>query len=69
MRILDTIARELFGLFVDDGSLALAILALLGAIAVLMHAALLDQGLAAAILVSGGMLILVENVMRTARRA
>jgi hypothetical protein len=67
MKILNTIARELFGLFVDDGSLALAILALLGTIAVLMHGALMDKGLAAIALVAGSILILIENVVRTAR--
>ena len=68
MKILNTMVRELFGLFVDDGSLALAILALLGAIGVLMHEALMDKGLAAMVLVAGSILILVENVVRTARR-
>lgn len=68
MKILDTIVRELFGLFVDDGSLALAILALLGVIAVLMHEALIGKGLAATVLVAGSILVLVENVVRTARR-
>lgn len=62
-------ARELFGLFVDDGSLALAILALLGAVAFLTHASRLDKGSAALVLVGGAFAVLLENVVRTARRS
>ena len=69
MKILDTIARELFGLFVDDGSLALAILALLGLIALLMHESLMDKGFTALLLVGGSILVLIENVVRTSRRS
>ena len=69
MKILTTIARELFGLFVDDGSLALAILALLGLIALSMHLALLDERFAALLLVGGSILVLIENVVRTSRQA
>ena len=39
MKTINTILRELFGLFVDDGSLALAILALLAVIALLVFEA------------------------------
>ena len=69
MKLLKTIARELFGLFVDDGSLALAILALLGATALLINYALVDKDLAAVVLVGGSLLILVENIVRTSRRS
>jgi hypothetical protein len=65
MKILGTI----FALFVDDGSLALAILALLGGIGVLAHQSLLGSGPAAVALLAGTCVVLVENVVRTARRA
>lgn len=69
MKMLNTIGRELFGLFVDDGSLALAILALLGSVALLMHEAPMDTGLAAVALVAGTILVLVENVVRASRQS
>ncbi|MDB5808431.1 MAG: hypothetical protein JWN94_553 [Betaproteobacteria bacterium] len=62
------IGRELIGLFVDDGSLALAVVGLLGAIALLMHAGLIDVGLAAFLLVAGSIAALVENVVRSIRQ-
>ena len=61
-------ARELVGLFVDDGSLALAVLAWI-AVAVLVFPRLpIDGGWLAAALFAGLALILVENLLRTARR-
>jgi hypothetical protein len=61
-------ARELVGLFVDDGSLALAVLAWV-AVAVLAFPALpIDSGWLAVALFAGLGLILAENVLRTARR-
>ncbi len=69
MKILNTIAKELFGLFVDDGNLTIATLALLGTIALLMHQALMGKGVAATVLVVGSILILIENDVRTSRRS
>lgn len=61
-------ARELVGLFVDDGSLAIAILVWV-AIAVLAFPALpVDGGWLAVALFAGLALILVENLLRTAGR-
>ncbi len=63
------LAREIAGLFVDDGSLALAVLVILAATAILMHAAWLDTPAAMTFLVSAVIAALVENVARTARAA
>jgi hypothetical protein len=59
--------RNVFGLFVDDGSLAISILAwILVARALLPRAA--GEGWAAPILFLGCLAILLENVLRAARR-
>jgi hypothetical protein len=61
-------ARELIALFVDDGSLALAVLAWV-LVAVLAFPALPIPGDWLAVALFGGLaLILVENLLRTARR-
>jgi len=61
-------ARELAGLFVDDGSLAIAVLAWV-AVAVLVFPALpITSGWLAVALFAGLALILVENLLRAARR-
>jgi hypothetical protein len=61
-------ARELAGLFVDDGSLAIAVLAWV-AIAELVFPALpINSGWLAVALFAGLALILVENLLRAARR-
>ncbi len=61
-------ARELAGLFVDDGSLAIAVLAWV-AVAVLVFPALpIASGWLAVALFAGLALILVENLLRAARR-
>jgi hypothetical protein len=69
VRALKALGRELLGLFVDDSSLALVILALLGAVAFLTHASSLDKGSAALALVGGTFIVLLENLVRTARRS
>ena len=68
MKILSTIGRELFGLFVDDGSLAQAILVLLAVIALLAREELFDISHTAVLLVAGSIIVLVENVVRSARK-
>ena len=68
MNALITVFRELTGLFVDDGSLALAILAII-IIAALIAAAMPDVQLAAgAVLLFGCLGVLVANVLRAAQR-
>jgi hypothetical protein len=68
MKTIKTIFRELFGLFVDDGSLALAILALLAVVALLVHEALLNMNQAAVLLVAGNIVVLIESVVRKKAR-
>jgi hypothetical protein len=61
-------ARDLLGLFVDDGSLAIIVLAWV-AIATLAFPALpIGRGWLAVILFAGVALIFAENVLRAARR-
>jgi hypothetical protein len=67
MRTLVAILREVAGLFVDDGSLALAILAVVGIAAFLaigLKASALVVGL---VLLGGCAAVLIENVIRTVR--
>ena len=68
MNMLIAVLRELIGLFVDDGSLALMILAvvmLAGILATLMPGFQLAAG---ALLLFGCLGVLVANVARAARR-
>ena len=67
MKMLSTIGRELFGLFVDDGSLAQAILVLLAVTALLAREEFIDISYVAVLLVAGSIIVLVENVVRSAR--
>jgi len=68
MTALAMILRELAGLFVDDGALALAILAIV-AVAAVISLALPDAPLlAGAVLTVGCPGVLLLNVMRAARR-
>ncbi len=68
MKTLVRAIRALFGLFVDDGSLALAILGVLATLILLKHGGLIESPFAMAILVAGTIAALLENVVRTARR-
>ena len=68
MRTLIAILREVANLFVDDGSLALAILAVVGIaafLAIILKASALAVGL---VLLGGCAAVLIENIMRTVRR-
>jgi hypothetical protein len=68
MRTLAAILREVAGLFVDDGSLALAILAVVGIaafLAIVLKVSALAVGL---VLLGGCAAVLIENVIRTVRR-
>jgi hypothetical protein len=61
--------KTLLGLFFDDGSLALAIVALLVSLALLANGGLVASPLTMIVLLVGGTLILLlENVVRTVRR-
>ena len=66
MKMLSTVGRELFGLFVDDGSLAQAIVVLLAVTALLAREESIDIGYAAVLLVAGSIIVLIENVVRSA---
>jgi hypothetical protein len=66
MSLLKTLLRETIGLFVDDGMLALAILAIVGLAAWSFNDAHFDEAGAAAILVGGCLVVLVWSVLRAA---
>lgn len=65
---LKTIWSEFIGLFVDDGSLAVAVLAWLVAVWLLLPRLPLPPALPPAILFAGLALILVESALRRARQ-
>jgi hypothetical protein len=68
MTALASVLRELAGLFVDDGALALAIIAIV-AVAGIMAALVPDARLAAgAILLFGCLAVLFANAVRAGRR-
>jgi hypothetical protein len=67
MRWIETVLRELISLFVEDGSLALAILAWLAAAKLIIARFEALAGRHGAILFAGLALILVENTLRRAR--
>jgi hypothetical protein len=67
MAVILNIVRELIGLFIDDGSLALATIAVLGAVGVARYADLAGSTAAAVLLCGGLVLVILENVLRSAR--
>ena len=60
--------RKVFGLFVDDGSLALSILVWIFALHVVAPIASIEQTWAALVLFLGCAGILIENVLRASRQ-
>jgi hypothetical protein len=68
MKALGESLRELFGLFVDDGSLALALIAWTALAAVGLQHLPLPPESQSPILFLGYLAILAENLWRTARR-
>lgn len=68
MTWLRNIVAELFGLFVDDGSFAIAILAWLGVLWLALPHLAIDNTWSAIILFAGLAVILIESVLRRARR-
>ncbi|HLL29256.1 MAG TPA: hypothetical protein VKT73_16585 [Xanthobacteraceae bacterium] len=68
MKTLLAILREIAGLFVDDGSLAFAILGVV-AVAAFLAFVLKTSALAVGlVLLAGCAAVLIENVIRTAQR-
>lgn len=68
MKRFSAVFRELVGLFVDDGSLAVALIAWVIALALLLPRVPFGEQWGAPTLLAGCILILIENVRRTARR-
>jgi endonuclease/exonuclease/phosphatase (EEP) superfamily protein YafD len=69
MNTLNALVDEVLGMFVDDGSLAIAILvvvALAGWVSLRFENA---SAVVGALLLVGCLAVLIENVVRTARRA
>jgi hypothetical protein len=67
MKLLTSVASELWGLFVDDGSFVFAVIAwILGGV-ICLRCRLLDPKAEAVLLSIGLAVILVENVQRSAR--
>jgi len=60
-------ARAFPGLFFDDGKLALEVLALLACSALLANAELVQSWYSTMLLVAGTLILLLENLVRTAR--
>lgn len=67
MRWLKTIVRELFGLFVDDGSFALAIIVWLGAAWLILPRLATGTAWTGVVLFAGLVLILAESALRRVR--
>ena len=65
--LLKTVLREIVGLFVDDGFLAVAILVVVAVAALIRYATGLGPMIAALALLGGCVLVLVVGVGRTAR--
>ncbi len=62
-----TVVREVFGLFVDDGSFALAILLWLGVVR--LAASHIRLGVPGGVILAAGLLlVLIENLVRSSRR-
>lgn len=68
MTWLRKIVAELFGLFVDDGSFAIAILAWLGVLWLALPRLPFEDTWRAVILFAGLAIILIESVLRRARQ-
>lgn len=69
MNLITNIVKEFFSLFVDDGSLALWSLVLIGVVCGAVKFAGLSPLLGGAVLIVGCLVILATSVHRAARRA
>ncbi|QWW70069.1 hypothetical protein [Rhizobium sp. WYJ-E13] len=68
MNILKIAFRELIGMFIDDGALALFSLLLVLGVGLAVETMLIGPTAGAVLLVAGCLVILAESVMRAARR-
>jgi hypothetical protein len=68
MSMFKALISEIFGMFVDDGSLAFAVLAIIAIAYAVTLEFTGDTHVAGGILLVGCLAVLVENVVRTARR-
>lgn len=68
MNAIKTAIREVYGLFVEDGSYALALVVWIVAAALLLPRLSLAAAWRAPVLFAGMILILLENVVRSARK-
>jgi len=69
MNLIRIVAKALLGLFVDDGSLAIGILACVGVVTALLKFAVLSPLASGVLLVAGLAALLIENVWRTTRQS
>jgi hypothetical protein len=69
MRLVKAIAAELFGMFIDDRSLAVAVLVLVLAVAIALRVGFRYPVIGAVALSTGLAVLLTENVVRSARAA
>jgi hypothetical protein len=67
MNAIRLVAREFFGMFVDDGSLALLALVLVAAVTAAVKLLALPPLLGGALLLVGCLAILLQSVRRAAR--
>lgn len=68
MTILKIAFKELTGMFIDDGALALFSLLLVLGVGLAVETTLIGPTAGAVLLVAGCLVILAESVMRAARR-
>ncbi len=69
MKTVQMLLGEIVGLFIDDGSLAVAILILVGVAAAIARVGEAQAWVSGAVLFFGCILVLVENVARKARNS
>lgn len=67
MTLLNSVIREIVGLFVDDEFLALATLAVVGVTAIVVKGTTIDARVAGVMLLGGCLVVLLGGVWRTAR--
>lgn len=67
MTLLNSVIREIVGLFVDDEFLALATLAVVGVTAIVVKGTTIDARVAGMMLLGGCLVVLLGGVWRTAR--
>lgn len=69
MQLVKAIAAELFGMFIDDRSLAVAVLVWVLAVAIALRVGFRYPVIGAVTLSTGLAVLLTENVVRSARAA